>query len=96
MLTGDKKETAINIGYSCSLLHDDMNVLQCNESSEADIERWADEQLAASVESSAPLALVIDGKTLTYITNERYPGFRAAFCSLGQRSGAWSGPGPGP
>ena len=27
MLTGDKKETAINIGYSCSLLHDDMNVL---------------------------------------------------------------------
>ena len=24
VLTGDKQETAINIGYSCQLLHDDM------------------------------------------------------------------------
>ena len=25
VLTGDKIETAINIGYSCALLHNDMN-----------------------------------------------------------------------
>jgi hypothetical protein len=72
MLTGDKKETAINIGYSCSLLHDDMNVLMCNASNEADVERWAIEQLTATAESTAPLALVIDGKTLTYVASESY------------------------
>ena len=32
VLTGDKIETAINIGYSCELLHQSMNTFILNES----------------------------------------------------------------
>src|SRR5690625_3281275 len=32
VLTGDKRETAINIGYSCNLLNSSMNVLLLDES----------------------------------------------------------------
>ena len=31
MLTGDKQETAINIGYSCKLLTEDMRVFIVDE-----------------------------------------------------------------
>ena len=72
MLTGDKRETAINIGSSCSLLHDDLEVLQCLASSEADIQQWATSQLAKFADTDTPLALVIDGKTLTLITSQEY------------------------
>lgn len=36
MLTGDKQETAINIGFSCNLLNDDMNriILNCSTKEE--------------------------------------------------------------
>jgi len=30
-LTGDRQETAINIGYSCRLLTEDMTLIVCNE-----------------------------------------------------------------
>ena len=33
MLTGDKQETAINIGYSCKLLTEDMRVFIVDEDS---------------------------------------------------------------
>ncbi|KAK4649473.1 phospholipid transporting ATPase [Podospora bellae-mahoneyi] len=52
VLTGDKVETAINIGFSCNLLHNDMDLLriQVNEdesgmSSEEDYLAHAEEQL---------------------------------------------------
>ena len=32
VLTGDKVETAINIGYSCQLLHNSMNMFILSES----------------------------------------------------------------
>ncbi|CAO3680797.1 unnamed protein product [Umbelopsis ramanniana] len=31
VLTGDRQETAINIGYSCRLLNEDMSLIICNE-----------------------------------------------------------------
>jgi magnesium-transporting ATPase (P-type) len=31
-LTGDRQETAINIGFSCRLVSADMNLMICNES----------------------------------------------------------------
>lgn len=31
VLTGDRQETAINIGYSCKLLTEDMDLLICNK-----------------------------------------------------------------
>ena len=30
MLTGDKLETAENIGYSCNLLNKDMHIIKCS------------------------------------------------------------------
>ena len=30
MLTGDKLETAENIGYSCKLLNKDMDIIKCS------------------------------------------------------------------
>ena len=38
MLTGDKKETAINIGYSCGLIDEDMGKLVFEESVEKTLE----------------------------------------------------------
>lgn len=33
MLTGDRQETAINIGFSCRLLIEEMTLIICNEES---------------------------------------------------------------
>ncbi|KAK7870454.1 hypothetical protein R5R35_000733 [Gryllus longicercus] len=69
VLTGDKQETAINIGYSCKLITQGMPLLVLNEDSldttrEAIARHSADfgEQLGKANE----VALVIDGKTLKY------------------------------
>ncbi|XP_063230598.1 probable phospholipid-transporting ATPase IA isoform X2 [Bacillus rossius redtenbacheri] len=69
VLTGDKQETAINIGYSCRLIVQGMPLLILNEDSldntrEAIARHNSDfgEQLRRANE----VALVIDGKTLKY------------------------------
>lgn len=43
--TGDKQETAINIGYSCKLLVTSMKLLIANEDSLAETQAWVQEQL---------------------------------------------------
>ncbi|KAF3450166.1 hypothetical protein FNV43_RR06246 [Rhamnella rubrinervis] len=79
LLTGDKKETAINIGFACSLLRQDMNQFHlslANEST-ANIDRLKamTEDILHQLESfnkvmreernkGSPLALVVDGKAL--------------------------------
>ena len=72
VLTGDRQETAINIGMSCKLLSEDMMLLIVNEeSSEAtreNIQKKLDAirtQGDGTIETET-LALVIDGKSLTY------------------------------
>nr|CAG4646034.1 EOG090X00X3 [Macrothrix elegans] len=74
MLTGDKQETAINIGHACRLLNPNMELLVMNEDSldatREVIGRW----LSTRSEGSSPLtstmassaALVIDGQTLRF------------------------------
>ncbi|EGC32029.1 hypothetical protein DICPUDRAFT_49817, partial [Dictyostelium purpureum] len=57
MLTGDKQETAINIGVSCSLLSD-LELLILNESSIESEKKFNSEK---------QFGLVIDGNTLAYI-----------------------------
>lgn len=37
MLTGDKQETAINIGFSCNLLTDDMDRIVMNSSNREEL-----------------------------------------------------------
>lgn len=73
VLTGDRQETAINIGMSCKLLSEDMMLLIVNEETAAATRDNLQKKLEAirnqgdgmSMELEN-LALVIDGKSLTY------------------------------
>ncbi|GAB7360255.1 hypothetical protein MBLNU230_g8015t1 [Neophaeotheca triangularis] len=72
VLTGDRQETAINIGMSCKLISEDMTLLIVNEenaeATRANLQKKLDaihSQRAGGLELET-LALVIDGKSLTY------------------------------
>ncbi|KAI9166794.1 putative phospholipid-transporting ATPase DRS2 [Paramyrothecium foliicola] len=72
VLTGDRQETAINIGMSCKLLSEDMMLLIVNEETAAATRDNLQKKLDAirtqgdgTIETET-LALVIDGKSLTY------------------------------
>ncbi|KAK4639083.1 aminophospholipid translocase [Podospora bellae-mahoneyi] len=72
VLTGDRQETAINIGMSCKLLSEDMMLLIVNEedadATRDNLQKKIDairNQTDATIEMDT-LALVIDGKSLTY------------------------------
>ncbi|XP_047315904.1 putative phospholipid-transporting ATPase 9 [Impatiens glandulifera] len=88
VLTGDKMETAINIGFACSLLRQGMKQIvinseapqfkaleknrddsKVNEAAKASVIHQIEEGkelLIESYNSLEPLALIIDGKSLTY------------------------------
>ena len=72
VLTGDRQETAINIGMSCKLISEDMTLLIVNEESSAATRTNIENKLSAIRNQSAggaeleTLALVIDGKSLTF------------------------------
>ncbi|KAK8864519.1 hypothetical protein IAR55_001769 [Kwoniella newhampshirensis] len=71
VLTGDRQETAINIGLSCRLISESMNLVvinteTANETSELLSKRLLaikNQRLGGDVEE---LALIIDGKSLTF------------------------------
>ncbi|XP_078475030.1 phospholipid-transporting ATPase IA-like isoform X1 [Lampetra fluviatilis] len=69
VLTGDKQETAINIGYSTRLLNQDMGLIIINESSKdatrAELTAQL-EDLGEHVNRENDLALIVDGKSLVY------------------------------
>lgn len=75
VLTGDRQETAINIGMSCKLLSEDMNLLIINEETKEDTKLNINEKLEAisehqyDIDASAldsSLALIIDGHSLGF------------------------------
>ncbi|KAK5946682.1 aminophospholipid translocase [Knufia obscura] len=72
VLTGDRQETAINIGMSCKLISEDMTLLIVNEENPAATRDNIQKKLDAvnSQQSTGGehdvLALVIDGKSLTF------------------------------
>ncbi|KAJ1978950.1 aminophospholipid translocase [Dimargaris verticillata] len=72
VLTGDRQETAINIGYSCKLIQEDFSLLICNEQSHWATQDYLEKKLQAVKESRNAnvelenLALIIDGKTLEF------------------------------
>lgn len=72
VLTGDRQETAINIGMSCKLISEDMNLLIINEESKEGTRENLEKKLAAAKSQGGShsdlegLALIIDGKSLTY------------------------------
>jgi phospholipid-transporting ATPase len=47
VLTGDRQETAINIGYSCKLLNEEMSLLICNSSNPEDTKEFLERKLMA-------------------------------------------------
>ena len=72
VLTGDRQETAINIGMSCKLISEDMTLLIVNEESSSATRSNLENKLSAIRNQAAggheleTLALVIDGKSLTF------------------------------
>ncbi|KAI8376471.1 uncharacterized protein BYT42DRAFT_498686 [Radiomyces spectabilis] len=70
VLTGDRQETAINIGYSCKLLTEEMDLIICNEedheSTRLFLERKLQDAQLQRATQNEPLALVIEGKALTF------------------------------
>ncbi|NXI51384.1 AT8A2 ATPase, partial [Chloroceryle aenea] len=69
ILTGDKQETALNIGYSCRLITQSMSLILVNEDS-LDATRASLTQHCTSLGDSLgkenDIALIIDGHTLKY------------------------------
>ncbi|KAK9069711.1 hypothetical protein SSX86_010105 [Deinandra increscens subsp. villosa] len=84
VLTGDKMETAINIGFACSLLRQGMkqicistNVEMLNQDSKRAVKENivmqitnASQMVKLEKDPHAAFALIIDGKTLTYALEE--------------------------
>lgn len=75
VLTGDKQETAINIGFACRLLTDEMQLIIINEENADAARRKLRGELEKLDEfrgkESDFLALVIDGQTLNYIFDDK-------------------------
>lgn len=71
VLTGDRQETAINIGLSCRLISESMNLVIVNEENSHDTANLINKRLHGiknqrSVGEIEELALIIDGKSLTF------------------------------
>ena len=68
ILTGDKQETAINIGYSCKLLKPNLPIYLINETNVQDIQSTIHRYL----ENQDPEAsLVIDGHSLKFALDKQ-------------------------
>ncbi|KAG9081562.1 hypothetical protein FRC06_005505, partial [Ceratobasidium sp. 370] len=71
VLTGDRQETAINIGMSCRLISESMNLVIVNEENAHDTREFITKRLNAIKNQRKSgeledLALIIDGKSLTF------------------------------
>eukprot|EP00744_Colponema_vietnamica_P010929 GILI01015387.1.p1 GENE.GILI01015387.1~~GILI01015387.1.p1 ORF type:complete len:811 (-),score=160.03 GILI01015387.1:145-2577(-) len=72
VLTGDKQETAINIGFACSLLHDEMGLFVFNGCDENNVTSVLKCYLSdAKQVSKQDLGLVIEGSTLELIVKSQ-------------------------
>uniref|UniRef100_A0ACD5VMV4 Uncharacterized protein n=2 Tax=Avena sativa TaxID=4498 RepID=A0ACD5VMV4_AVESA len=81
VLTGDKQETAISIGFSCKVLTNDMTQIVINNCSKESCKKSLEEAVATTKElrvassvgtlnpesSGVILALIVDGTSLVYI-----------------------------
>ncbi|KAG5723479.1 putative phospholipid-transporting ATPase [Termitomyces sp. T112] len=71
VLTGDRQETAINIGMSCRLISESMNLIIVNEETARETEQFLTKRLNAIKNQRnsgelEDLALIIDGKSLSF------------------------------
>ncbi|KAJ9471387.1 Phospholipid-transporting ATPase 3 [Diplonema papillatum] len=79
VLTGDKQETAINIGYACALLHSSMEVFKFDENAPRESiggkirEFMHDAQRSKARNPNIDVGVVIQGATLVDVTSETAP-----------------------
>ncbi|RKO83727.1 hypothetical protein BDK51DRAFT_13088, partial [Blyttiomyces helicus] len=73
VLTGDRQETAINIGFSCRLITPEMNLIVCNQTRHFETKEFLEKKLLGVRAGLGmgglevvPLALIIDGRTLEF------------------------------
>ena len=89
VITGDKQETAINIGIACKLISDPEKLIVFNENCKKKLEEGINSQLDSlrkrkqSIAKSSPKEeeLVIDGKTLSLVLSDQ--SLSRSFASLG-------------
>ncbi|KAF9581762.1 hypothetical protein BGW38_001105 [Lunasporangiospora selenospora] len=85
MLTGDKRETAINIGYSCRLIKDYSSTIILDVPTQAQAHRALNKALKdVNRGKSRHVVVVIDGATLGIV--EQTPELMALFVELGIRA----------
>ncbi|KAI9742662.1 MAG: hypothetical protein M1818_003803 [Claussenomyces sp. TS43310] len=82
MLTGDKRETAINIGHSCGLIKENSTILDLSDDNQSGNIVDAIESHISSLKSAEHSVVVIDGCTLTTIFNESIGSLKARFFDL--------------
>ncbi|KAI8334448.1 hypothetical protein BC941DRAFT_356961 [Chlamydoabsidia padenii] len=84
VLTGDKTETAINIGFACNLLTTDMELIILKASTREETQNQLEDALLQTekIGNNNNLALVIDGTTLKYGLE---PATKEMVLSLGMR-----------
>jgi phospholipid-translocating ATPase len=70
MLTGDKRETAVNIGHSCRLIKDYSKVITLDYNDRELQQTMASARIALNVEKVAHSVVVIDGATLAIIEQD--------------------------
>lgn len=70
VLTGDKLETAISIGFSCRMLNNAMS-LMIIEGADGDATTEQLKQSLSEIEKHEGCALAIDGKSLSYALNDK-------------------------
>lgn len=80
MLTGDKRETAINIGYSCKLIKDYSTVVILDSKDEDVIAKMNAAELEIKANNVAHCVVVIDGATLANF--EADPSILSIFIAL--------------
>lgn len=66
VLTGDKIETAINIGYSCQLLNDELEKIYVDGISMEDVDACLEEGIKKTQNSIKKFALIISGDALIH------------------------------
>ena len=66
VLTGDKIETAINIGYSCQLLNDELEKIYVDGISLEDVDACLEEGIKKTQDSIKKFALIISGDALIH------------------------------
>lgn len=73
MLTGDKIETAINIGYSCQLITDTQEKIMIDGKTEASVEQSINDGLKLINEfPNEDYCLILTGDALIHAVKEKY------------------------